>query len=135
VRAGQLSGVVKQRNSIPGVALDPDALAFPGLILLLAGWAVVVIVEELKLGASRVGRDERRKADLRQRAPIEKRAANQLRKQLLRELRIQEAVRKDLQADRGTGDEQAGLLQQVERAEQATRDELARVEMLLGRGR
>ncbi len=112
--------------------MDLDLLVFPGLVLALMAWGVVMIVEEHRQ-RTRVGRDEARKADLRRRAPLERGAARQLRKQLLEELRVQEAVRKDLVTDRGTQEERAALLQDLERAEQATRDELARVEMWLGR--
>jgi len=65
-------------------------------------------------------------AYLRERAQFDRRAARQLRSCLV-------AVRRDLQGERGTGADQAGLLQDVERAEQATRDELARVDVWLQR--
>lgn len=60
-------------------------------------------------------------AYLRERAQFDRRAARQLRSCLVHDLRTQQAVRRDLQGERGTGADQAGLLQDVERAEQATR--------------
>lgn len=114
--------------------VDLDLLVLPGMALALSVWAVVMIVEEVRL-RSRGKRDERWKADLRRRAPLERGAAKQLRKVLLHELHVQQAVRKDLETDLGTRDDRASLLQNLERAEQTTRDELARVEMWLGRSR
>ncbi len=72
-------------------------------------------------------------AYLRGTAQLDRRAARQLRSCLVHDPRAQQAVRRDLQGERGTGADQAGLLQDVERAEQATRDELARVDVWLQR--
>ncbi len=98
------------------------------------GWGVVMMVEEFRHRWRVSRRDEERRADLRQRAPYDRAAAKDLRRRLLLDLRRQQAVRKDPQTDRGTRQERAGLLQDLERAEQATRDELAQVEMWLDRG-
>ena len=44
-------------------------------------------------------------------------------------------MRRDIERDRGTADDRAGLLRDLERASQVTRDELAGVETWLRRRR
>jgi hypothetical protein len=107
------------------------------IFLLVAGaviavGAAAVAIAELALGTPRSALEVRRRADLRRRAPFEKRAARQLREGLLQDLARQRSVRRDLEGDRAGGSGQAALLRDIERAEQATRNELAQIEMWLG---
>ena len=95
--------------------------------------AAAVAIAELALGTPRSALEERRRNDLRRRAPFEKRAARQLREGLLRDLARQKAVRRDLEGDRASGAGREALLRDIERAEQATRNEIAQIEMWIGR--
>ena len=97
--------------------------------------AAVVAIAELALGTPRSALEERRRNDLRRRAPFEKRAARQLREGLLQDLARQRAVRRDLEGDRASGSRNAALLRDIERAEQATRNEIAQIEMWIGMDR
>jgi len=101
------------------------------LAVIMAGTAAVAIAE-LALGAPRSALEERRRSELRQRAPFEQRAAKELRERLLLDLARQRAVRRDLEGDREGGSRDAALLRDIERAEQATRNEIAQVEMWIG---
>jgi hypothetical protein len=108
---------------------------FTAAFLLFGLGAAAIIIGEVRLGSRRAAPTEPQKAYLRERAQFDRRAARQLRSCLVHELRTQQAVRRDLQGQRTAGADQAGLLQDIERAEQATRDELARVDVWLQRDR
>lgn len=103
--------------------------------LVLGGFGLAIVAGDFRLRLPRPGGRKLLKADLRQRAPYDRAAAKELRRELLAELRHQKAVRRDLESDRGTADDRAGLLRDLERAEQVTRDELTGVETWLRRGR
>lgn len=98
----------------------------------IAVGAAAVAIAEFALGAPGSALEERRRSELRQRAPFEKRAAKELRERLLQDLARQGAVRRDLEGDRARGSTQAALLRDIERAEQATRNEIAQIEMWIG---
>jgi len=110
-------------------------------VYLLVALAVVVVgaagvtIAELAAGRPRAFQEERRKAQLRRRAPFDKRAAKELHEQLLHDLTRQQAVRRDLERDRIAGPKHEALLRDVERAEQLTRNEIAQMEMWLDAGR
>ena len=53
--------------------------------------------------------------------------------ELSRDLARQKAVRRDLEGDRASGAGREALLRDIERAEQATRNEIAQIEMWIGR--
>ena len=108
-------------------------LFFGALFVIVGGGAAAIILGEISLGRARPERLERRKAELRLRAPFEKRAARQLRRLLLRELRGMAAVRKDLEGDRSAGKSPEGVVRDLERAEQVARNEIARAEVWLQR--
>lgn len=108
---------------------------FTAAFLLFGLGAAAIIIGEVRLGSRRAARTESQKAYLRERAQFDRRAAKQLRSCLVHDLRTQQAVRKDLQGEHAAGADHAGLLHDVERAEQATRDELARVDVWLQRDR
>ncbi len=97
--------------------------------------AAAVTILELALGRPRAFLEERRRGDLRRRAPFDKRAAKALHEALLRDLARQTAVRRDLERDRAAGSRHAALLRDVERAEQVTLQEIAQIEMWIGAGR
>ena len=99
--------------------------------LVLGGFAVAIVAGDFRLRLPRPGGRRLLKAELRQRAPYDRGAAKELRRELLGELRHQQAVRRDIESDRGTAEDRAGLLRDLERAEQVTRDELAGVETWL----
>lgn len=103
--------------------------------LVLGLGAAAIFIGEARLGTRREGRTRVQKAGLLARAQFDRSAAKQLRRLLVRELRAQQAVRRDLEDDRAKSGERAGLLRDLERSEQVTRDELARVEVWLQRDR
>lgn len=108
---------------------------FTAAFLLFGLGAAAIIIGEVRLGSRRTAGTEGQRAFLRERAQFDRRAAKQLRSCLLHDLRTQQAVRKDMERDRPAGADQAGLLQDIERAEQATRNELAQVDVWLRRDR
>jgi len=101
-------------------------------LAVVVGGAAAVAIAEFALGAPRSALEERKRSELRRRAPFEKRAARELHDGLLRDLARQGAVRRDLEADRASGPARAALLRDIERAEQATRNEIAQIEMWMG---
>jgi hypothetical protein len=108
----------------------------PVFLLVLLGvigvGTAAVVIAELALGRPRAILEERRRADLRRRAPLDKRAAKELRDRLLQDLARQEAVRRDLERNRAANSKDAALLRDIERAEQATRNEIMQIEMWIG---
>ncbi len=93
--------------------------------------AVVVAILESTLGSARSAPEGRQRAELWSRAPHERAAAKELRQRLQHDLRMQEQVRKDLAREDVTDPRHAAMMRDLDRAEQATRDEIARVEVWL----
>jgi hypothetical protein len=113
--------------------LTVPAFLLGAVAVIGAGAAAVAIAEAVR--RPRGVLEERGRAELKRKAPTDAAAARALREALLRDLERQSAVRRDLERDRGRGEGRAALLRDIERAEQATRAELAQVELWIGAGR
>jgi len=90
---------------------------------------IAVMVGEATLGSPRAVLEERRRAELRRRAPHDKRAARELLERLREDLARQAAVRRDLEREGAAATRGVALLHDMENAERATRDEITQVEM------
>ncbi len=102
-----------------------------GVFAVFAIGAGVLAIVETTLGSAREAPEERQRAELWRRAPHERRAAKELRERLMHDLRMQQSVRRDLEGKDVTSPEHAAFVRDLERAERATRDEIARVEVWL----
>jgi hypothetical protein len=101
------------------------------LAVIIAG-AGAVMIGEAALGAPRAVLEERRRKDLRRRAPHDRRAAKELLERLREDLAREAAVRRDIERDGSANSRGGKLLHDIEQAERATRDEITQIEMWIG---
>jgi hypothetical protein len=78
--------------------------------------------------------EDRERLELRVDAQCDRTAATELRERLMDDLKRHQAVRRHLQRDSGNDPELAALIQAVDRAERATRQQIADIEPWLGSG-
>jgi len=79
--------------------------------------------------------EDRERLALRRSAQFDRSAATDLRERLMDDLKRHQAVRRHLQGHGGDDPDLAVLIQAVDRAERATRQQLADIEPWLGPGR
>jgi hypothetical protein len=78
--------------------------------------------------------EDRERLELRLNAPFDRTAATELRRRLMDDLKRHEAVRKHLRREGSSDRELTALMQAVDRAARATRQQIADIETWLGVG-